>query len=185
VGVGGRESRTHFLLAPSLRWQFVNFPTYWSAMARIFAGGTSSVEPEGVTRRGVYGVGFGVTTYLHPRADLRFEARLGHGAYPFAQVFVSFQFKMDRWVEYFADRLKAIGVGTVETTGNVIKGTVETTGDVIRGTVETTGKVIKGTGEAVGTAVEKTGEFTGVRNKKGAPKSTPSPTMSPSPAPSP
>src|SRR4051812_27007172 len=35
VGLGGRESRTHFMLLPSLRWQFVNFPTYWSTFARV------------------------------------------------------------------------------------------------------------------------------------------------------
>jgi hypothetical protein len=157
VGLGGRESRTHFFAAPSLRWQFVNFPTYWSTFARVFAGGTSSIEPEGVSRRWAYGVGLGVTTYLHPRADMRIEARLGAGSYPFTQVFVSFQFKMDRWVSYFAEKLKAIGVGTVETTGSVIKNTV-------------------------GTVVDKAGEVTGIKSKdpegqgpSNSPTATPAP----------
>jgi hypothetical protein len=123
TGIGGRESRTHFSSALSLRWQFVNFPTYWSTFARVFVGGESSIEPEGVRRNFIYGIGGGLTTYLHPRADLRIEARVGTGPYPFGQVFLSIQFKMDKWVEYFADRLKAFGVGTVNVTGKVIEAT--------------------------------------------------------------
>ncbi|MEQ1875618.1 MAG: hypothetical protein ABL958_03165 [Bdellovibrionia bacterium] len=188
MGLGGRESRTHVMLAPSVRWQWVNFPTYWSAMARVFGGATSSVEPEGVNRRALYGIGLGVTTYLHPRADLRLEARFGQSDYPFAQIFISFQFKMDKWVEYFADRLKALGIGAVQTTGSVLKGTVETTGKVIEKTAETTGSVIgttvKTTGTMLKTTADVAGEAAGMK-KKATPKPVAGPTASPTPSPTP
>ena len=54
-----------------------------------------------------------------PRVD-----RIGGGDHLFAQTMLSLSFKIDDWVDGFADQLKSIGVGAVKTTGSVIKSTL-------------------------------------------------------------
>lgn len=114
-GVGGRDSETNTLLMGSLRWQWVNFPSSWSPMARFFGGAQNAHESTGVRQFPIGGVGFGVSTFLHERADLRLETRLGYSEQPFLQVFFGIHIKMNRWVAYFGEKLKDLGIGTYET----------------------------------------------------------------------
>jgi hypothetical protein len=149
-GVGGRDAETHGLLTGGLRWQWVNFPSSWSPLARVFAGIQNTHEPRLAQIYPVFGVGLGWTTYLHERADLRVEMRVGKGREVFSQSFIGLQVKMDKLVEYFASKLKDFGVGTAKVTSSVIKGTLKTSG-------ESLGTVIQEGGKAVGSAVEATG----------------------------
>lgn len=144
--LSGRESHTLYSGLASLRWQFVSFPSSWSQLTRVFVGGRHGIEPRGNSQALVYGVGWGVTTYLHPKADLRVEFRVGAAEQKvFSEVMLSVQLKIDRWIEYFAGKVKDLGIGTVDLTGQVVKGTVNVTGDVVKGTVGVTGDVVKGT----------------------------------------
>ena len=114
VGFAGRESHTHFHLYPSLRWQFVSFPNYWSLSARLFAGFIHSIQPTFVGSRGVFGAGIAWTTYLHPRADLKIEFRYGNGPFPFYLAMISTELKVEKWVEFFADKLEFLGIEAQE-----------------------------------------------------------------------
>ena len=171
-GVGGREGLTHGLALSSVRWQFANLDKVYSTHARIFAGAMNQRDEDRDRTIFTYGMGYGVTSSVHERLDLRLEGRVGYGDRVWGQTFVSFSFKMDSIVDYFAQKLEGMG-----TAGKILKGIADITGKVIRGTVETTGKVLKGTVEQTGKVVEKTGEAVGVKNKdqeggevKGEPK---------------
>lgn len=136
-GVGASSNETRYIGALSLRWQFVNFPKAWSPLARIFVGDMHSLVPEGTRDDLVYGVGYGVSTFLHKRADLRMEARLGVvDEKVYSQVFVAIELKIDRWLEFFADKIQELGLGTIRTGGEIIQGTVEATGTGIKKTGE-------------------------------------------------
>lgn len=135
----GRDSHTHYLGLGSLRWQWVNFPSSWSMLTRVLAGVNNQIVPSGVRQYFVYGGGIGITTYLHPKADLRFEYRAYHADQLYHQVTFSVLLKMERWIEFFAEKLKDIGVGTAEVTGAVIQGTAGVVEDTATGAAELTG----------------------------------------------
>lgn len=120
-GVGGRDSETHTLFMPSFRWQWVNFPSQWSPMARVFVGALNSHQSNGVERFFIYGAGMGFSAFLHERADLRVELRIGYGEQVFGQLFFGVHIKMNQWVNYFAERLKDLGIGTYETIKDAVK----------------------------------------------------------------
>lgn len=177
--LNGRESYTHYSGQASLRWQWVRFPSSWSILARILAGGQHSIIPSGSVQRPTYGIGLGVTTFLHPRADIRTELRFGRaGGDYYSELFISAQLKIDRWLEYFANKVKDLGAGAVGVTGTVIKGTVNVTGEAIKGT----GKVLKGTAETVG---EIGGEAVDALVPDSKSPNPPAPTPEPPPQPTP
>lgn len=137
--VNGRDGYTHYLGFGSLRWQFIHFPSSWSPLVRIFAGMSNEIIPGAVDQYFIYGAALGLTTYLHPKADMRIEYRLFQAERPYSQIMFSIQFKMEKWVEYFAEKLKDIGVGTANVTGSVLKGSAEMVGGVVESTAEVTG----------------------------------------------
>ena len=162
-GVGGRDGMTNGTFLSSVRWQFTDLSDNYATHARIFIGGINHNDD---FRDGVeftYGMGFGITTSVHDRLDLRLETRLGQADRPWGQTFLALSLKFDRWVDYFAEKLESMGVA-----GKLIKGTAEVTGNVIQGTIETTGKVLKGTVETTVDAVDATGSAL----KKGRDKAT-------------
>lgn len=108
----GREGQSMNSLQASLRWQFVSFPSSWSPFARIAVGGGVFRLPDREGQAFVATIGYGVSTYLHPRADLRFEARIGYAEVPVGQLLMSIQIKTDRWLSYFAEKARDLGFGT-------------------------------------------------------------------------
>lgn len=130
LGVSGKESQTNYLGVGSIRWQFVNFPKTYSPLFRLFAGLIHTIENDSSKDNMVYGAGFGVTSYLHPRADLRIEARFGSGPNVgnFSQVFFSIEMKVAQWLSFFSDKLESIGISS----GSAIKQGVKSTGAVLK-----------------------------------------------------
>jgi hypothetical protein len=149
----GREGQSMTALQASLRWQFVNFPSSWSPFARIALGGGVFRLPgrEGETM--VASIGYGVSTYLHPRADLRIELRVGIAEVPVGQVMFSFQVKTDRWLSYFATKARDLGYGAVSGAGAVLKTTAGITGQVVNKSAGAMETVIETTGEQVGNII--------------------------------
>lgn len=131
-----REGETYGLFLLSPRWQYVNFPNRTSPFFRVF-GGVSAVNVAAErTWKPAGGVGVGITTYLHHNVDLRAELRAGGVDQSFVLGLLSAHVKTERLLEYFANKLKDLGVGTVKTA------------------IDATGTVIKATGEGVGSAIE-------------------------------
>jgi hypothetical protein len=135
-GFAAREAETEGYFLGSLRWQYVNFPDRYSPFWRVFGGETVIArETRGWHPTG--GVGFGVVNYLHERVDLRVELRVGRHERWFAQGILGFQIKIDRLLEYFAVKLKDLGVGAVgtviEATGTAVKATGEGLGGIVHG----------------------------------------------------
>lgn len=144
--LNGRDGHTHYLGLASLRWQWMHFPSPWSPITRVIAGVSNQIIPGSVRQYFVYGVGAGITTYLHPKADLRFEVRAYQSDRVYTQAMVSVMFKMERWVEFFAEKLADIGVGTAEVTGTVVGGAV----DVVEGAAGVVGDAASGAAKATG-----------------------------------
>jgi len=86
-----------------------------------------------------------VNFYLHKRVDVRIESRIGYDGQLFGQMMMAVHFKLDRWVEYFAERLRDLGVGAIKATGEAVK----TTGKGIGTVIKYSGKGLKKAGEAV------------------------------------
>lgn len=159
ANVNGRDSHTHYLGLASVRWQYVNFPSPWSPMFRLMTGINSQIIPGELRQYFTYGAGIGMTTYLHPRADIRLEYRVFNSERVYSQFLFIIQFKMEKWVEFFAEKLKDIGLGTASVTSTVIKGTVDVTGTVL----ETSGNVVGG-------VVKEAGDVTGIKKKEDSEK---------------
>jgi hypothetical protein len=136
AGFAVREAETHGLFLGSLRWQYVNFPARYSPFWRVFAG-ESIVAKESRSWHPTGGVGFGVVNYLHEKVDLRLEIRVGKHDRWFMQGLLGFQIKVDHLLEYFAVKLKDLGVGAVgtviEATGTAVKATGEGLGGIVEG----------------------------------------------------
>jgi hypothetical protein len=139
ANVNGRDGHTHYLGTGSLRWQFIRFPSSWSPFVRVLAGMSNEIIPGAVNQYFIYGAGIGLTTYLHPKADMRVEYRAFQAERIYSQITLSFQFKMEKWVEYFAEKLKDIGVGTASVTGSVLKGSANVVGGVVESAGDVTG----------------------------------------------
>jgi hypothetical protein len=122
-GGGGQETDEVSMLMGGLRWQQVNYPSSWSPFARVLGGYMRSDIKDRVRHRPLAAAGFGVTRYLHERLDFRVEGRLGVAHKAFSQVTVGLQIKIDKWVDYFASKMKALGRGTVEATGDILHAT--------------------------------------------------------------
>ncbi len=170
-GAGGRDGLTNGVLLPSLRWQFIDVKDRFVPHARLMVGVMNISDKDRDKSTFSYGIGYGWTTAVHERLDLKFEIRAGYADQLWSQSFLSFSFKFDKWVDYFAKKLEGLGIagkvikGAAGITGRIIKGTVETTGKVIQGTVGATGKVIEKSGSAAGKIYDKTKE-TLTPNKK-------------------
>lgn len=125
-GVGGRDGETDGVFLGSVRWQFINFPRSWSPLFRIFGGAINAHTESAKAWHLVTGAGVGFTMYLHDRVDIRLESRLGYADRPIGQTMIAVQVKSDRLLAYFASKLAALGIATVETaieaTGAAIKG---------------------------------------------------------------
>lgn len=124
-GVGGREGLTVGSVLTGLRWQFVGVPVYFSPSWSLLGGMVSQRGRERDRVLGTMGLGFGLTTSVHERVDLKWETRVGQSDRPWAQTFVSFMLKMDQWVDYFAKKFKKLGEGTLDASGRVIKHTIK------------------------------------------------------------
>ena len=152
IGSSGRDGETNWYGVLSLRWQFVNFPDTNSPIARVFAGVMNRIADDSSKQFFVYGLGYGITTYLHPRADLRLEGRIGWGREvgSFTQLFVSMELKVSRWLDFFAGKLEGVGVGA----GKVFKKGIGTTGGVIKSGVHGTRDVLKKGHEEIKSAIQ-------------------------------
>ena len=145
-----REGETYGLFLVSPRWQYVNFPNRTSPFFRVFGGAAAVNVAAERSWKPTGGVGLGVTTYFHKNVDLRAEARVGHVDQGFVLGLLSAHVKTDRLLEYFARKLKDLGVGTVRTA------------------IEAGGAVLDATGEGVGSAIDEL-------KSKPKPKATPAP----------
>ena len=140
LGSSGRDAETNWYGVVSLRWQFVNFPKTTSPLLRVFTGGMNRIANDRSQQFFIYGLGAGVTTYLHPRADLRVEARSGWGGDigNFHQIFVSVELKLSRWLDFFAGKLEGVGRGA----GRILQKGVSGTGGVLQRGIEETGQIL-------------------------------------------
>lgn len=102
-GVGGAEGVTIGLGLASLRWQFVNFPSQVSPLGRIFVGIINLHDDDRKQKALAGGIGYGLTTTVHKKMDLKFEVRagFGHRGELWGQAFVALGLKLDSWVDYF------------------------------------------------------------------------------------
>lgn len=139
-GAGGRDGLTTGNLYSALRWQFVDLQRKFVPSVRLLLGVMNIRDEERNKSVFSYGVGYGITTALHERLDLKLEFRAGYAERAWGQILIGFSIKFDKWVNYFAQKLEAMGVA-----GKVISGAAHFTGETIKKTVETTGKVIQGT----------------------------------------
>ncbi|MCB0415074.1 MAG: hypothetical protein KDD50_12120 [Bdellovibrionales bacterium] len=140
AGVGGREGNTNGLILGGMRWQFVNYPSTQSQSLKLLAGVMNIFDDQRQKSSFAYGIGYGIHRSVHENLDLKLELRLGGGDKLWGQVFFSAGLKLGSLVSYFANSIKDLGVGTVKTTGKILKTTVKTT-------VETTGKAVKAVGK--------------------------------------
>ncbi|MCB0384003.1 MAG: hypothetical protein KDD43_01320 [Bdellovibrionales bacterium] len=167
LGIAGSDGQTTGVALAGLRWQFVNFPDAFSPSISLYAGLENFHDSIRNKEAFTYGLGYGLTTAVHERMDLKFEVRVGYGHDEaiWSQAFVSLGLKMDKWVDYFADKLKGLGVGTVEVTEQAIKKTYETSADVVDTVVtQPIKKAVETTGEALGV---KASEKKDKKNSKG------------------
>ncbi len=141
-GAGGKEAETQYIGEISARFQFVHFPSSWSPFARGFIGIQNTIMPDNTGHTFTYGLGGGITRNVHEKLDLRFEVRAGYSYQAYFQGIIGLQFKIDKNIEHFGNKLKELGLDTVRQTGRVLKGTVE-------GTVEGTGKLLQGIGTTI------------------------------------
>ena len=95
AGAATREAETYgmFLLAP--RWQYVNTPDRLSPFWRVFVGLSPVNRAADRSIKPIAGLGAGFITYLHPKADLRLEARVGQVDQTFALAMLSVHLKVD------------------------------------------------------------------------------------------
>lgn len=113
-GAGGREGLTIGTLFAALRWQFVKVPVYFSPSLRLLVGAMNIRDDHRDRTTLAGGLGYGITTSVHERVDLKIEARAGYSDQFWSQVFLGVNLKMDRWVDYFAKKLQKLGEDTVK-----------------------------------------------------------------------
>lgn len=140
LGWGRRESITNSIGALSLRWQYVKFPEPFSPSFRVLAGGQKLADGSRDHYHFIYGLGLGFTASLHKNFDMKIEARIGDGSEPWTQVMLSFNLKIDHWVQDFKDKVQKLGEDTWDVSGKIIKGSVEAPSNVIDWLKETDNK---------------------------------------------
>ncbi|MCB0389768.1 MAG: hypothetical protein KDD58_00685 [Bdellovibrionales bacterium] len=160
-GAGGRSGYTNGVLFSSVRWQFTDLSQRFVPHMRVILGTINHRDEERDRTVFAYGMGYGVTTSVHKRLDLKFEFRGGYGDKWWSQSFIGFSLKFDKFVDYFAEKLEKMGMA-----GRLVKGTAELTGKVIKGTVETTGKVIQKTMETTKDVIDEGGNLLNDDSKK-------------------
>ncbi len=121
IASSGTNFENNTYIFPGLRWQFVNFPSPWSQVVRLFTGVMLSSQDEGNSEDLFYGIGYGFTRHLHKRANIRFEIRGGNGREPFVQAFVALELKVDQWLAYFANKAGSLGESTFDYGGKAIR----------------------------------------------------------------
>ena len=123
-GSAGRQAYSESLVLGGVRWQYVSFPNPYSPSFGLF-GGVMNIRTNSRDRQvGVYGVGVGYTVTLHEKLNVKWQNRIGGGDHLWVQSMLSISLKIDSYVDAFADRMKKIGKGAIETTGTVIKSTI-------------------------------------------------------------
>jgi len=120
-GVGGSDSYTNGMLAPSLRWQFVSFPKTMSYSVRVLGGVMSFSDNIRDKKSLIYGLGFGLTRTVTKNIDLKLEYRLGGGDQLWSQLFISFGVRLGSFIEHFANKLEKLGVSTMNRTHQILK----------------------------------------------------------------
>jgi len=108
AGAGGRDGQTNGLLLTGPRWQFVNFPSAISPYVKLLIGVMDVRDDERDFDRAAGIMGFGWTVSVHENLDLRFEGRVGWSDAVLSQMFIGLNFKMEKWVDYFADKIKRL-----------------------------------------------------------------------------
>ncbi|MFK8136958.1 MAG: hypothetical protein AB8E15_01240 [Bdellovibrionales bacterium] len=168
LGASGRSGESNYYALLSYRWQFVNFPSPRSPVARIFTGVMHRIKDNTTKQFPVIGVGYGVTTYLHERADIRVEGRLGYGEEigSFFQMFISVELKVARWLNFFAGKIRDVGVGTVETTGKIIKSGAKATGSLVEAGAEGLSKGVEAGVKAADKGIRSVGDSVGKQIEK-------------------
>lgn len=139
-GLASREAKSHGMLLGSLRWQYVRFPSRHSPYWRVFLG-TDQIRGNNESGwRTLSGVGIGITTYLHSKADLNLELRTGVQDFRFdesdrliVQVLLGVQIKVDRLLQSFVLKLRDFGYGTVSTAIEAAGTAIEATGEGLSG----------------------------------------------------
>src|SRR5690606_8699106 len=115
-----------------LRWQYVQFPQSFSPSFRLLTGVQKIKDPDRDHFHFTYGLGVGWTTTLHKNLDMKIETRVGQGSEPWSMVFLSFNLKVDDWVEDISSKVKKLGEDTWEVSGKIIRGTVNAPADVVQ-----------------------------------------------------
>ena len=140
LGWGSRESYSNSMAALSLRWQYVYFPEPFSPSFRLLLGGQKLKDDNRDHFHMVYGLGAGFTASLHKNFDMKLEGRVGGGSEPWTMLMISFNLKIDNWVQDFKNKVQKLGEDTWDVSGQIIKGTVEAPGSVIDWLKETESK---------------------------------------------
>jgi hypothetical protein len=122
-GFGGRDGLTTGIALTGLRWQFVDFPSVTSPSLSLLAGMYSVRDDRRRLVEFTYAVGYGLTTTLHKRVDLRIEARVGIGDGIWSQGLFSFHLKLDKWVDYFGAKIKKFGIDSTDAIGSGLEST--------------------------------------------------------------
>lgn len=146
AGAGGRDGQTNGMFLGALRWQFISFPEPFSPSIRLFAGVVRIRDDVRDADHFAYGIGYGWTASVHERVDLSLEARIGGADQMWSQVFIGVHLKADRWLAYFAEKMKEFGGDAAKMTGSAIRGTLRTGGEVMNTVV---GKPIQKATEAI------------------------------------
>ena len=139
-GFGGRDGLTTGIALTGVRWQFVDFPKLYSPSVSLFAGYMSVRDNDRDLSILTYALGYGITTSLHKRVDLRIEARAGMGDEVWSQALFAFHLKLDKWVDYFGAKLKKFGVKAFNSTTDTIGSGLKSTGDAVEGLFNETSK---------------------------------------------
>lgn len=127
-GVGGREGQTNGLALGGLRWQFVNFPKYVSPSVSLLAGTTRFKDEKRNKNAFTYGLSYAMAVSVHENLDVKFDFRFGSGEHAWSQAMIVLGLRLDNMVQYFAGRVRDIGVGTVNVTGRALKSAARSVG---------------------------------------------------------
>lgn len=65
---------------------------------------------------------------VHENLDVKFDFRIGSGDHAWSQAMIVLGLRLDNMVQYFAGRVRDIGVGTVNVTGRALKSAARSVG---------------------------------------------------------